>query len=465
MPARAISFVTADPAWSADELRKARAGVHTSIAYGGIILATCAGGVAVAESLGTLMLAALIGAVAMFVNPVVVRLSGRPLIAGRMLAFEVLAGITLTAVANGGMTEHGLEATTLPWLLVVPVLAATLVGSAFACLSAVLCVAQVLVMWRLHQLGVQFPATHAGEAALSSVWSTLSAIAFLLALSVISERMRALANSQRDAIEIELHAAQKLEAVGRLAAGVAHEINTPVQFVSDSIHFVADAMEDLGRLHAELKALVDPARAAEVEEAEARADHAYLKQEIPGALKRSLEGVERVGAIVKAMKAFARADLSTRTPVDLNSAVADTLTIAKSEYKLVADLITEFGALPPVTCHAGQINQVVLSLVCNAAQAIADAVKGTERRGRIVVRTSCEGSDAVIAITDTGTGIPAEVRGRIFEPYFTTREVGRGTGQALSISRTFVTQHRGRLTFESEVGVGTTFFVRLPLAA
>jgi signal transduction histidine kinase len=150
--------------------------------------------------------------------------------------------------------------------------------------------------------------------------------------------------------------------------------------------------------------------------------------------------------------------------IDLNRAISSTLVIARSEYKMVADLETDFAPLPAITCHGGQINQVVLNIVVNAAHAIADAIKDSGGRGKITVKTAVADNHVVISIGDTGGGIPAHIRDSIFDPFFTTKEVGRGTGQGLSIARGVVKAHGGTLDFETELGKGTTFFVRLPIA-
>jgi signal transduction histidine kinase len=165
------------------------------------------------------------------------------------------------------------------------------------------------------------------------------------------------------------------------------------------------------------------------------------------------------------MKEFSHADQRSMSEVDLNRAIHSTLIIARSEYKYVAEVETEFAPLPAVICHGGQINQVVLNLVVNAAHAIADQVKDTGQKGLITVKTRVDGGFAVISISDTGGGIPEAVRARIFEPFFTTKEVGKGTGQGLSIAHKVVASHGGTLDFETEMGKGTTFFVRLPLPA
>ncbi len=273
-------------------------------------------------------------------------------------------------------------------------------------------------------------------------------------------------------MEIELRQAQKLESVGRLAAGVAHEINTPIQFVSDSIHFVRDAMPDLRHVIDAYRAVhrsviegTPPHEvAAAASQAEADADLDYVLEHVPPALDRSLEGLNRVAVIVRSMKEFAHPDETSMTDVDLNHAIDSTLTIARNEYKYVADVVTDFGTLPRVLCHAGDFNQVILNLVVNAAHAVGDVVARTGEKGRITVRTRCDGADAVIAIADTGLGIPAAIRDRIFDPFFTTKEVGRGTGQGLAIARSIIhDKHGGQLTFETEIGVGTTFTIRLPI--
>jgi len=279
--------------------------------------------------------------------------------------------------------------------------------------------------------------------------------------------------TQQKKLESELLQAQKLESVGRLAAGVAHEINTPVQFVNDSIHFLRDGTKDLMGLvdtfRAAMRSVLDGAPAADVavttSEAEASADLPYLAEHLPKAIDRSLEGLDRVATIVRSMKEFAHPDAKEMAPADLNRAIQSTLTIARNEYKYVADVQTDLGELPLILCHLGDINQAVLNLIVNAAHAIGSVVEGTEARGRIVVRTRREGEFALISIADTGGGIPEAIRERIFEPFFTTKEVGKGTGQGLAIARSIIVEkHGGKLTFETEMGVGTTFTVHLPLA-
>jgi signal transduction histidine kinase len=274
-------------------------------------------------------------------------------------------------------------------------------------------------------------------------------------------------------VETDLRQAHKLESVGRLAAGVAHEINTPVQFVSDSVHFLRDATTDLmttiGHLREVEASVLNGTPSMEAAEAAAyaaeTADLPYLVEHMPKAIDRALDGLERVATIVRSMKEFAHPDSIEMAPVDLNRAIESTLVIARNEYKYVADVESRFATLPPVRCHAGDINQAVLNIVVNAAHAIADVVAGTPARGRITVTTALDGDDTVVVtIADTGGGIPEAIRDRVFDPFFTTKEVGRGTGQGLAIARAIVVdRHRGELTLDSEVGRGTTCFIRLPL--
>jgi signal transduction histidine kinase len=277
--------------------------------------------------------------------------------------------------------------------------------------------------------------------------------------------------TQQKGLEFELQQAQKLESVGRLAAGVAHEINTPVQFVGDSIQFVRDGVSELttiiDRHHAVIEARLAKAPDDELAAAltaEADADLPYLREHIPAAIDRALDGMKRVAVIVQSMKVFAHPDRKEMAPACLNQAIQSTLTISHNEWKQIADLETDYGDLPLVTCHAGEINQAILNIVVNAAHAMHD-VAGHKRRGKLTVRTRCEHDAVVISIGDTGGGIPDHVRERMFDPFFTTKPVGKGTGQGLAIAHSvIVDKHHGTLSCETEVGAGTTFVIRLPIA-
>jgi signal transduction histidine kinase len=273
----------------------------------------------------------------------------------------------------------------------------------------------------------------------------------------------------RAEMELELRQAQKLEAIGRLAAGIAHEINTPAQFVGDNVEFSRDAGDDLLGLvdtyRAGLGAIADGADAGEiaslVARAEAAADLSYLREYLPRSFEETLEGVGRIAAIVRSVKTFAHPDHHEVAAIDLNEAIRSTLTMARSGYKDAADVVTTLGELPPVTGNGGEVNQVLLNLVINAADAIASAGRG---RGLITVRSWAAGDAVLVSVTDDGTGIPDDVAGRIFDPFFTTKEVGRGTGQGLAIASSVARKHGGTLTFATELGVGTTFTLRLPVA-
>ena len=263
--------------------------------------------------------------------------------------------------------------------------------------------------------------------------------------------------TDRKEAEQRLAAGERLESIGRLAAGVAHEINTPIQYVSDSAVFIREGVHEL---LAQLAKLQD----AQPPDPDPDQDLLYLQRELPGALDLILDGLGRITEIVRSMKDFSYPDQHEMRAIDLNRAIHSTLVIARSEYKTVAEHHADFAELPLVTCHGGQINQVVLNLILNAAHSIADVVKGTARKGLITVKTFVDGSDVVVHISDTGNGIPEAVRHRIFDPFFTTKEVGRGTGQGLAIVRDVVVKgHGGSITFQTESGKGTTFCMRLPI--
>ncbi len=282
--------------------------------------------------------------------------------------------------------------------------------------------------------------------------------------------------TKQRALEEQLRQAQKLEAIGQLAAGIAHEINTPTQFVGDNVRFLEEAFGDIIGLVAaleQLSAAVVEGRATaeqgeEARQALAAADLAYLKSEIPTAIQQSIEGVRRVMEIVRAMKDFSHMGGTEMKNVDLNRAVQSTATVSRNEWKYVADLETDLDPeLPAVPCLPGELNQVFLNMIVNAAHAIADKVKGNpSQRGKITISTR-RGDDCVeVHIADTGTGIPENVRPKIFDPFFTTKEVGKGTGQGLAIAHNVVVKkHKGTISVESVVGAGTTFIIRLPQGA
>ena len=280
--------------------------------------------------------------------------------------------------------------------------------------------------------------------------------------------------TERKRMEQDLAQAQKLEAVGQLAAGIAHEINTPIQYIGDNTRFLLEAFQGFSDLLTALERLLESCKAGtadealfhEVEQMLQQADVDYYAEEVPRAVLQSLDGVERVARIVRAIKEFAHPGSEEKQAIDLNRAVENTVTLARNEWKYVADMVTDFAPhLPLVQCRPSDINQVVLNLVVNAAQAIGEALgAGPQHKGTIRVSTRRDGPWAEIAVCDTGRGIPEEIHSKIFNPFFTTKEIGKGTGQGLAIAHSLVVEkHGGTISFDTELKRGTTFYVRLPI--
>jgi PAS domain S-box-containing protein len=276
---------------------------------------------------------------------------------------------------------------------------------------------------------------------------------------------------ERERIAIELRFAQKLEAVGRLAAGIAHEINTPIQYVGDSVTFLQSSVAEVESLlrayRAAYAGLAEGRPTADVitdlAHLEASADPQFLSAEMPKACGRALDGVSRVARIVGAMKEFAHPDVSEQSTADLNHAIDTTLIVARSEYKYIATVETQFGAIPEVLCNVGELNQVFLNLIVNAAHAIEHAGKDAAT-GRITISTAVSGPYVEIVIADNGCGIAGDNLDEIFDPFFTTKEVGKGTGQGLAIARSIVIdKHGGGINVQSVLGEGSRFRLKLPI--
>ncbi len=272
----------------------------------------------------------------------------------------------------------------------------------------------------------------------------------------------------------QLAEARKLESIGQLAAGIAHEINTPTQFIGDNTRFLQESFNDLNQLMMKYQVVVDGAKESgmsaelirDIETTAEDIDLSYLQKEIPTAISQNLEGIENIARIVRSMKEFAHPGTAEKTPIEINRAIENTIIVAKNEWKYVAEMVTELDPnLPMVPCLPGEFNQVILNMIINAAHAIGDSTaENADELGRITITTKQKGDGVEIRIADTGTGIPVPNRSRIFDPFFTTKEVGKGSGQGLSISHTVIVEkHGGTVDFETETGKGTTFIIRLPI--
>lgn len=274
----------------------------------------------------------------------------------------------------------------------------------------------------------------------------------------------------RRKLESQLAQSQRLESIGRLAAGIAHEINTPTQFVGDNIRFLRDSINDLLSLLATYnEALCGPkedlgAGIKAVEAACEKLELDYLKDEIPTCIKQSLDGLDRIATIVRAMKEFSHPSSECKAPSDINRALRSTVMVARSEWKYVCDIEFDLdSALPPVPCHLNELNQVFLNVLVNASHAAAD-VHSSDAKGLIIVRTRVDDQEVLIDIQDDGCGMDEATRVRAFDPFFTTKDVGRGTGQGLALAHdVIVNKHGGTISVASAPGKGSTFTLRLPL--
>lgn len=278
--------------------------------------------------------------------------------------------------------------------------------------------------------------------------------------------------TRRKHLETKLAQAQKLESVGQLAAGIAHELNTPIQFVGNNTRFLKEAFEAIREIISLYEELLECCKTSNslVQRAEAikevcrKVDLEYLIEEIPQAINQTLQGTDSVSRIVKAMKGFSHPGSEMFQEVDLNLALESTLIVSKSEWKYCADLVTDFCPdLPKIRCLPGELNQVFLNLIVNAAHAMQDKKDQPNGKGTLRVRTGFTDSVVFVEVSDSGTGIPVAIRDRVFDPFFTTKGVGKGTGQGLAISYGIVVDmHKGAISFESNEGEGTTFRVELP---
>ena len=281
--------------------------------------------------------------------------------------------------------------------------------------------------------------------------------------------------TERKIMESQTLQTQKLESIGQLAAGIAHEINTPTQYVGDNIRFFSESFADIRQVIVNFRELLTQAKTGKTKpkliqqlESDIHAcDLDYLLDEIPTAIEQSLEGVDRVTKIVRAMKEFSHPAGKEMTNLDINQLIETTVTVTRNEWKYVAEMILDLDpAMPLVPCLPDEFNQVLLNIIVNAAHAIGDVVKNEAAPlGKITIRTNVTHEYAEVHITDTGAGIPKEIQDKIFNPFFTTKEVGKGTGQGLSISHhVIVKKHGGKITVRSTMGKGSTFTIQLPLS-
>jgi len=283
--------------------------------------------------------------------------------------------------------------------------------------------------------------------------------------------------ARKSGIEEQLRQTHKMEAIGQLAAGIAHEINTPIQYVSDNAVFLRESWTVLERIVSVAAKVHDEWRLGslstrtrdDLEKCFAGNDIDYLANEVPRAIDETFEGAQQVAKIVRAMNEFAHPASVNKCACDLNHAIENTITFSRNAWKYVARVETLLDEqLPLVPCRLDQINQVTLNLIVNAVHSIGEAAgdangDGAGGLGTIRIETEYADGWATIRVSDTGKGIPEAIRPRIFEPFFTTKQLGKGTGQGLSMARVIIDQHGGDIWFESESGKGTTFFLRLPV--
>ncbi|MFT5697313.1 MAG: signal transduction histidine kinase/HAMP domain-containing protein [Desulforhopalus sp.] len=322
---------------------------------------------------------------------------------------------------------------------------------------------------------VEFISVHGKEYSLLRVVQSISlnhADVFLVMFVDITDQKRA--EKEQKNLENDLQAAGRMKAIGTLAAGISHEINTPIQYIGDNVRFVSDAMVDLLDLIATYRAEFKECRGqgrctiklAAIEDKEEDADLEYLKEEIPLSLTQSLNGLEDVGRIVLAMKSFSRQGDETMAPVDVNQSIENTLIVSRNEWKYFAQIDNVLdNTIPHPECITGDINQVLLNLIVNAAHAIEAKKLDRPLESEVIsIKSFSKDGYVCISIADTGVGMSEDVKSRIFEYFFTTKDVGRGTGQGLSLAYQIVVEkHKGQLLVDSIEGQGSTFTVKLPV--
>ncbi len=279
--------------------------------------------------------------------------------------------------------------------------------------------------------------------------------------------------TERRLLQNQLSEAQKLRSMGQLAAGVAHEVNLPTQQIAHNMGFLQSSFEKLSEildnyqllLKANKDGKIPTELVKEIDQLLGQAGLEYLHEQICLAVEQSLDGINRVGRIVQAMEDFAHPRTGEKKAIDINKAIESVIMVSQNQWKSVAEIRRDFDAkLPPVTCFPDAVNQIILNILVNAADAIAQSLRDKPGSKGIITIKTCQYANWVkIHISDTGTGIPEEITDRIFEPFFTTKELGKGTGQGLAICRALADKLGGMITFDSTIGKGTTFTVHLPV--
>jgi signal transduction histidine kinase len=415
-----------------------------------------------------------VGAVLLSTNLILLRRGVRPELLAVATIGELFVVVFGLAWAHGGIgTPAAL------WLTVIPLAAAHVVGPRAALVTAGCSAASLGGLFVAARHGFRAPLT-SNDPLASLAWASLIMTCFLGLFGFVVERERrrfhralAEANQQirremaeRQKAEAALRISHRLEVVGQLAGGLAHEVNTPLQYVRDSLTFSREASADLLALAAEARSVSNELGThplgGRLRGAVETADLDYLDEHLPSAITRALEGVSRVAAIVDTLKAFAGADNGELVLGDLNDSLRTVVTMVETEFQGRLRVKADPAVLPLVPFRAAEVQQALLAIVVNAAQACE--TRHGAGLGTVTLTTKVEERHAVVVVSDDGCGIPREIHDKVFDPFFTTRDVGDGSGQGLALARTvIVDRHGGDLAFDSEVGRGTTFFIRLPL--
>lgn len=389
--------------------------------------------------------------------------------AAKTLVVAMLICAAVAVAASGGQATG--PYVVLPMTILIALITTT---HRFALGIAVVCVLLPIAGVMLANSAWQAPIVVDADRALWGVFrlSIFCSLLTLLCMLLFRKSADRLRTKLEKANVLQSHN-QKLEAIGTLAAGISHEINTPVQYVADNFNFVSESCQSLLDCIETISAKVSTSSADDIDslkkdtqKAFVEADVEFVVEELPRALEEAAEGLNRIKTIVGAMKEFSHPGVAEKTRVDLNKCIQSTLVVCGNRWKYAADMETSYDdQLPMAFCLPDEINQVFLNIIVNAADSIQEKIdEGGVTKGRISIETSADDEYIEVRISDTGRGIPEDIVRRVFDPFFTTKEVGKGTGQGLAISHdVVVNRHAGELLCESVVGDGTTFRIRLPL--